>query len=95
MRSAKWVDVNGIECEAPMYVETIEEALNYYDSIYDENQTNSLPPIIGLPGKLMQLHCYKLSDASARAGIRTKNELQERTRSSSWTLMKKWFQTKK
>jgi hypothetical protein len=87
MSSAKWVNVNGIECEAPMYVDNVEDALNYYDSIYDENQSNSLPPTIGMPGKLMQLHCHKLSEASARAGKRTKDELIKRSSRSNCHLL--------
>ena len=46
---AKWVDKNNLEVEMPLYLNTLEEAIKFYSSIYDLNQTQSFPPLMVLP----------------------------------------------
>ncbi len=77
MQIAKWVDKNGVESEPPFAVESVGDAISWYRSIYDENQTNSLPPTIGLPPKDMSSPstCVRLSAEAQAASVRTKEEL--------------------
>lgn len=77
----KWVDKNGTEIEFPMYVETLKEALDFYNSVYDENQLGELAPTIGMPSNEMLKGVYKLSQAAKEAGTRTKDDLLRKERS--------------
>jgi hypothetical protein len=82
LMNAKWVDINGNEKTAPIYVASLEEAVNYYNSVYDENQTHSLPDTIGLPQNILSNRraCLLLSAASERASKRTRDMLVEETK---------------
>ena len=73
----RWVDKNGFERQPPLYVETLKEALDYYDSVYDEHQTGFTPATIGLPTNIMrdQKAGLKLSLAADAASKRTRDEL--------------------
>lgn len=77
----KWVDINGEEKSVPVFVSSLEEALNYYNSVYDENQTHNLPSTIGLPQEILSnvRACLLLSAASERASKRTKQQLIDET----------------
>ena len=77
----KWVDINGNEKEAPIYVSSLQEALEYYTNIYDERQTQTLPETIGLPQDILSNRraCLMLSAASERASKRTKQQLFDET----------------
>lgn len=77
MNQPRWVNVNREVQEIPMFVATVPEALAFYGSIYDENQTHSLPAMIGVPSAALRdpLTCMILSTAASRAGSRTREEL--------------------
>ena len=77
----KWVDINGNEKDVPIFVSSLQEALEYYSSVYDECQTHNLPPTIGLPQDVLSNRraCLMLSAASERASKRTKQQLIEET----------------
>lgn len=78
----KWVDINGIEKPIPIYVSSLEEALTYYNNIYDECQTHTLPATIGLPSDILSNRraCLLLSAATERASKRTKQQLIDETK---------------
>ena len=48
-KQPRWVDKNNIERLAPEYVNSVNEALEWYNNIYDENQTGTLPKLILFP----------------------------------------------
>lgn len=78
-----WVNIKDIEQHAPIYVQSLEEAIKYYNNIYDINQTQTLPPVISLPQEVLSNSraCLLLSAATERASKRTKDELIFETKS--------------
>jgi hypothetical protein len=79
---AKWMDINNIEQHAPLYVSSLEEAIRYYNNIYDINQTHTLPETIGLPANVLSNSraCLLLSSATERASKRTREQLIDETK---------------
>ena len=83
---AKWVDIDGVESNI-MFADSYKDILAYYDSIYDENQTGSLPPTITLPPNESNNRsiCLKLNKASERAKSRTKEQLIAMSKKKKWS----------
>ena len=76
MDQDRWLNKNDESCPAPIYADTLMEALEYYGSIYNSLGDDSLPPTIGLPQNIMNSPaCIILSSASESAGKRTKEQL--------------------
>lgn len=49
MTQPNWVTKNDELSDPPMFVESFEDALEWYGSVYDKNGLGQLPPTIGLP----------------------------------------------
>lgn len=73
-----WVNRDGESVEFPEYFDSLNDALKFYNSVYDENQLGRTAPTISMPIQEMLKGVHVLTDAALKAGTRTKEELHQR-----------------
>ena len=73
----KFLDKNDKPCPPPMFVESFEDALKWYASVYNSKGDGGIAPTLGVPQDVLGdgVMCLLLSAASEAAGKRTKEEL--------------------
>ncbi len=75
--TSQWKNKNDEPAEPPMMCEYVEDAMEFYGSIYNSLQDGKLPPVIGLPAQVMNDYVLSLllSAASKAASTRTREQL--------------------
>ena len=88
---ANWVDKYNLEVEFPEYLNTLADAIKFYDSIYDLNQTKIFPPIMILPPHITinPESCMILFQARYKACYRRQKDLLETSFKSNKFLFRK------
>ena len=70
--TARWVYENGDVASPPRKRLTLRQALAFYNTIYDENQTRTLPPQVELEDYILASHrlCLLIQNAQTAAARR-------------------------